>query len=537
MKICHLFIFTVLLAVGCHKTDSSTPMDAGANTDPGSDNGCANGSYRCVEDMGEICENGKWAAWNDCVFQGKTCAIIDGKATCIDGAGDADTDTDGDTDADADGDADADADGDADTDTDGDADTDTDSDTDADADSDTDAVQCTSVNALALCGSVDLCVDGYCCDTTCEGTCEACNIPSKRGQCSLKASTDICGPLAGNCDVAEYCTGMSATCPSDTYEPNTTRCRAAVNTCDVAEYCTGLTPVCPVDAYAPNNTVCRSSAGVCDVVETCTGTSAACAADSFVSNLSVCRASTNLCDAQETCTGSSSDCPSDEMEPSTTICRPIAGECDVAAEHCTGSSAVCPADTFKQSSELCRTYAGGCSTTNDYCTGSSPICPTSTLVGTSYLEMFTSVTVPTGWQIIDGDGVAYLNDGNTWEIADAGPPNTGSGKHMEVNSDSCHCEMGEALVTRTYNVAHCGSVTLEYDHYFNHSANDSGQVLVQLDDGAWYILRTYSIDSQIHDTLNQVLPAGTETIRVKFLYHGNDDWFWKMDNVEITGNP
>src|SRR5207245_592814 len=80
----------------------------------------------------------------------------------------------------------------------------------------------------------------------------------------------------------------------DTFKPATTECRAVAGNCDVAENCTGSGPSCPSDSFKPSTTTCRPSAGDCDVAESCTGSGAACPADTF--------------------------------EPATTACRPVAGD-------------------------------------------------------------------------------------------------------------------------------------------------------------------------------------------------------------------
>ncbi len=100
---------------------------------------------------------------------------------------DTDTDGDGDVDGSVDSDADTDTDTDSDTDTDADANTDSDTDSDSDADSDTDtdtASACTPGNQEQQCGEAP-CVDGYCCDSSCDGTCESCNIERSEGICTF----------------------------------------------------------------------------------------------------------------------------------------------------------------------------------------------------------------------------------------------------------------------------------------------------------------------------------------------------------------
>ena len=56
--------------------------------------------------------------------------------------------------------------------------------------------------------------------------------------CQFKTSSIVCRTDAGACDVAETCTGSSATCPSDAFEPVGTSCSNGAF-CDGAETCDG----------------------------------------------------------------------------------------------------------------------------------------------------------------------------------------------------------------------------------------------------------------------------------------------------------
>ena len=55
--------------------------------------------------------------------------------------------------------------------------------------------------------------------------------------CQFKPMTDICRTDAGDCDVAETCTGTSDTCPTDAFEPNNTPCASDAQFCTGAETC------------------------------------------------------------------------------------------------------------------------------------------------------------------------------------------------------------------------------------------------------------------------------------------------------------
>ena len=67
------------------------------------------------------------------------------------------------------------------------------------------------------------------------------------------AST-LCRASQGVCDVAEYCTGSSASCPIDS--KSTVECRAASGECDAAEFCDGVNNNCPSDLMEVSGTLC-----------------------------------------------------------------------------------------------------------------------------------------------------------------------------------------------------------------------------------------------------------------------------------------
>jgi cysteine-rich repeat protein len=88
-------------------------------------------------------------------------------------------------------------------------------------------------------------------------------------------ATGECRPAAGNCDIAESCTGDSSECPADA--KSTAVCRAAAGVCDIAESCDGVGNNCPADAKS--TAVCNPSTGPCDPLEACDGVGNNCPAD------------------------------------------------------------------------------------------------------------------------------------------------------------------------------------------------------------------------------------------------------------------
>src|SRR5438094_201104 len=132
--------------------------------------------------------------------------------------------------------------------------------------------------------------DGDCCSSTCR----------------FEPATTLCRPAAGGCDVAEFCTGASGSCPADLLEPSTFECRGAMGSCDEAETCTGTSPTCPADGKS--TAVCRPAAGACDVEERCDGVSDACLADAFEPAGTACSAEADACAPAKSCAGATAEC-------------------------------------------------------------------------------------------------------------------------------------------------------------------------------------------------------------------------------------
>ena len=151
-----------------------------------------------------------------------------------------------------------------------------------------------------------------------------------------------CRADAGQCDVAESCTGTSGACPADAFEPSTASCSGASQggTCDndPADHCTGASNNC-VDVFQTAAFTCRGAAGICDAAEACTGTSGACPVDSKVPAGFQCRGSAGECDVAETCNGSTNDCPNDGFQPTGTSCSSDDEVC--TTDQCSGASAMC----------------------------------------------------------------------------------------------------------------------------------------------------------------------------------------------------
>lgn len=207
------------------------------------------------------------------------------------------------------------------------------------------------------------CGDGE--DNDCDGLID-CGDPDCAAQ-TCRAATDLC-------DAAEVCT--EGVCPADGFLPEATLCRAgAPGSCDVAEQCTGTSASCPDDGVAPQGMECRAAEGECDQAEVCDGTSSACPTDGVREAGTVCSTTVRgACDLPDTCDGTAKTCQPVLVDAGT-VCRPKEGPCDTA-EACNGATAECPPDQVLPSDVLCRPAEPGAPCgLPEYCPGNAKLCP------------------------------------------------------------------------------------------------------------------------------------------------------------------
>jgi hypothetical protein len=109
------------------------------------------------------------------------------------------------------------------------------------------------------------CVDGVCCDTTCTGQCEACNVPGSLGVCRAVSGAPVAPRTA--------CTGTGSSCGGMCNGTNRTACIYPTTSCR-SQSCTGSTltlaancnaGVCPTPptTQACGDYVCNGSGTAC----------------------------------------------------------------------------------------------------------------------------------------------------------------------------------------------------------------------------------------------------------------------------------
>jgi hypothetical protein len=199
------------------------------------------------------------------------------------------------------------------------------------------------------------------------------------GVCShpLRPLGFVCRASAGECDLEETCDGVAADCPADDFVAAGTPCTDQTpGDCDAAQ-CDGNGVCDQAFDVEPNGYVCRSdNGGGCDVAETCDGIfGGACPLDEGVSLGTVCRVSAGECDIEETCDGTSAPCPADAFVAAATPCTDLTlDDCDAA--QCDGSGSCDQAFGVEPNGYICRSDNGGGCDVAETCDGvSGGACP------------------------------------------------------------------------------------------------------------------------------------------------------------------
>jgi hypothetical protein len=124
----------------------------------------------------------------------------------------------------------------------------------------------------AECGS-GFCVDGVCCDAACAGPCEACNLPSAPGKCTVEPfGVDLRHKCAGSGSCSDTCDGTgkcAGTGKGSQCAPS--RC-TGTSTGTGPAYCASQGEACPTDGATEFDCrpyACSPAFGVC--LSTCAG--------------------------------------------------------------------------------------------------------------------------------------------------------------------------------------------------------------------------------------------------------------------------
>jgi hypothetical protein len=379
---------------------------------------------------------------------------------------------------------------------------------------------CTYGCSGSACNSAQ-CTSGDCCDTaTGQYRPSSYQCDSNPYATQYGCTGTACGSDAQLRNQYKYCTGSSATCGTTNLVWGSWQVTDNCATNAICEY-SGSNAWCTTCAYGCSGTACvvpQCTSGTC--CDTATGqyrpSSYQCNSTPYATEYRCYVSGTCGADGQrryqyQYCTGSSSTCGTGNLV--------WAGWTTIA--DCS-TSQIC---TSTPSSASCTTCTYGCA---------SGTC-NSNPCSLNSLNTFDTSALPSGWYLYDGDGY-----GHDWTWQNASPPPGGSGGYWQCLSDFTPSRwVDDYMVTGSYARTGCSTVTLQFDHYFYAYTDntDDAWVYISVDGGGWQQVATYSDTTSGHVSLSLTSYLGpTSTFALAFRYRGHYDWYWRIDNISITGS-
>ncbi|MDD5308027.1 MAG: hypothetical protein PHU25_11960 [Deltaproteobacteria bacterium] len=151
------------------------------------------------------------------------------------------------------------------------------------------------------------------------------------------------------------------------------------------------------------------------------------------------------------------------------------------------------------------------------------------------LETFDS-EIPAGWTVVNsGTGAG------TWSWDDTVFPAPISGGHTVVSSAASGPGVDAWLYSPEYEVSSgCNTVSVAFGAYFYApTVNDSGEIWIQVNSGAWQLVDTIAStyqDTRTVDLTTRVGPGDAFVLGFHYSDGGTVSGFWLVDGVHVTGS-
>ncbi len=145
---------------------------------------------------------------------------------------------------------------------------------------------------------------------------------------------------------------------------------------------------------------------------------------------------------------------------------------------------------------------------------------------------------PACWEIID-----HRENEQVWEIGfHGGGLNGTTGNYALINSHEYGGEgaQNSSLVSPEFDFSGFTEITLSFAHYFRRFDRSAATLYFSPDNGdTWEPVWQWTDDTANPAFFRQVIPEAARQagVRFKWNYSGSGEWFWNVDDVEITGTP
>jgi hypothetical protein len=146
--------------------------------------------------------------------------------------------------------------------------------------------------------------------------------------------------------------------------------------------------------------------------------------------------------------------------------------------------------------------------------------------------------LPACWEIID-----HLENEQVWQIGvHSGGLNGATGNYAYLYSHGYGEEgsQNSSMVSPEFDFTPFTEITLSFTHYFRKFDHSAATLYYSLDNGDnWVQIERWTENTSNPAFFRQVIPeaALVAGVRFKWNYSGSGEWFWNIDDVEITGTP
>jgi hypothetical protein len=158
-----------------------------------------------------------------------------------------------------------------------------------------------------------------------------------------------------------------------------------------------------------------------------------------------------------------------------------------------------------------------------------------------FSEDFSDGVIPNCWTLVDHQG-----NGQVWQFNNPGGRtiNTTTASNGFAILDSDNYGSGNSqnadLISPAFNFSSYTSITLSFQHYYNHYTGSSATLSYSINGGStWTTIQTWSASTANAATFTQDLSsqlAGQSNVKFKWNYIGTFAWWWAVDDISITGS-
>ena len=160
-------------------------------------------------------------------------------------------------------------------------------------------------------------------------------------------------------------------------------------------------------------------------------------------------------------------------------------------------------------------------------------------------EDFSGGTLPSGWSNIDNGSSPA---GDVWQFDNPGNRNITagnfSGNYAILDSDTYgrNNSQNATLETSSFNASNFDAVTLVYDYQYRDYRSPESCTVEVYNGSVWTTVASYTTNSgdNYNGASNVIIDITTEVAnstnaKIRFTYTGDWDWWWALDNIQVTG--